>query len=124
MVVKNLNGTTRLACECGNWLTHWHRFGTPNQDFIQRQTCAVVVCTNPIEAGALVQKEVLEGMRTLGAVGDASWYVLPVCGDCNLRRGATLTVDDGCGLAPASAEETCGKAEAENRPPQARLVRS
>lgn len=112
MVVKNVNNALKITCGCGGWLTHWRRFGKPSAGFAQRQACAVVVCGNPIEVGAHVQKEVLEGMRTLDMVGDASWYVLPLCRDCSRKVGAFLTVDDGCGLAPASIAETCGRAEA------------
>jgi hypothetical protein len=114
MVVKNVNGTFRLPCACGSWLKHWRRYGKPTKAFIQRRSCAVVACGNPIEAGAHVQKEVLEGLNPLGVVGDASWYVVPLCGPCSLRLGAHLTVDDGCGLAPTSPGETCGGKSAED----------
>jgi hypothetical protein len=114
MVVKNVNGTFRLPCTCGCWLKHWQRFGRPSRAFAQRQTCAVVVCRNPIEAGAHVQKEVLEGMGPLGLVGDASWYVVPLCTPCSQKLGAQLIVDDGCGLAPANLEETCGNGSEED----------
>jgi len=108
MVVKNLNGHAVPPCGCGSWLSHWRRCGKPSEAFSRRQSCSVVVCNNPIEQGGMVQKEVLEGMRALGMVGDASWYVVPLCRECNGRRGATLTVEDGCGLASARVEETCG----------------
>jgi hypothetical protein len=111
MVVKNLNGTLSPVCGCGDWLTHWQKYGKPSQAFTHRQQCSVVVCGQPIEVGAPVQKEVLEGMRTLGAVGDASWYVLPLCRECGQRRGVSLVVDAGCGLAPANIHETCGRKE-------------
>lgn len=114
MVVKNVNGTFKLVCGCGNWLRHWRRFGRPSADFARTQTCSVVICRNPIEVGAHVQKEVLEGMRTLGMVGDASWYVLPLCSPCSLKQGTTLVVADGCGLAPANIDETCGRAQVED----------
>lgn len=113
MVVKNLNGTFRLVCGCGNWLRHWQRFGKPSADFAQAKTCSVVVCRNPVEVGAHVQKEVLEGMRTLGTAGDTSWYVLPLCTSCSLKQGKPLIVEDGCGLAPANIDETCGRAQIE-----------
>jgi len=115
MVVKNLNGTFKLDCGCSNWLRHWRRFGKPSEDFAKRQTCSVVVCRNAIEVGAHVQKEVLEGLRAPGMVGDASWYVLPLCHPCSQKRGATLIVDESCGLAPANVEETCGRAQVEDQ---------
>ncbi len=108
MVVKNLNGHAIPSCRCGSWLNHWRTYGRPSPAFVSRQRCSVVMCDNPIEAGGRVQKEVLEGMRTFGMVGDASWYIVPLCRQCLELRGATLTVDEGCGLAPARAEETCG----------------
>lgn len=108
MVVKNLNGHSIPACRCGSWLSHWRCYGKPSEAFTHRQSCAVVMCRNPIEEGGRVQKEVLEGMKALGMVGDASWYILPLCRECNRKQGATLTVDDGCGLASVRAEETCG----------------
>jgi hypothetical protein len=50
-------------------------------------------------------------MRTLGMVGDASWYVLPLCRACGQGRGVSLVVEEGCGLAPANIQETCGRNE-------------
>ena len=110
MVVKNLNSTFRLVCGCGDWLKHWRRFGKPTPGFAEGQKCAVVLCPNPLEVGAHVQKELLQGLRVLGMAGDRSWYVLPLCRACSLKRGASLVVEDGCGLAPASIDETCGRA--------------
>jgi len=114
MVVKNVNGTFRLVCGCGDWLRHWQRFGRPSADFARERICAVALCRNPIEVGAHVQKEVLEGMRILGMVGDASWYVLPLCAACSRRRGEALIVSDDCGLAPANIDETCGRASGQD----------
>ncbi len=72
MVVKNLNGHAIPPCGCGSWLSHWRRCGKPSEAFSRRQSCSVVVCNNPIEQGGMVQKEVLEGMRALGMVGDST----------------------------------------------------
>ena len=108
MVVKNLNKSRSAVCSCGSWLNHWRRFGTPGPAFAKKQLCSVVVCSNPIEVGALVQKEVLDGMKPLGMVGDASWYVIPLCAHCQRTSGLTLQVGDDCGLAPANLSETCG----------------
>ena len=116
MVVKNLNGHSIPACRCCSWLSHWRCYGKPSEAFTHRQTCAVVMCRNPIEEGGRVQKEVLEGMKALGMVGDASWYILPLCRECNRKQGAILTVDDGCGLASVRAEETCGLRLGEEEP--------
>jgi len=118
MVVKNLNRTEASPCGCGSWLAHWHNFGHPSQGFAQRQTCAVVVCPNPISVGAHVQKEVLEGRPMGGMRGDASWYVVPLCQDCCQKLGGVLIVEDDCGLAPANVSETCGSREVEDRPLQ------
>jgi len=115
MVVKNVNGAMRTVCGCGSWLNHWRRFGTPGEAFTRKQACSVVVCSQPIEVGALVQKEVLEGMKALGMVGDASWYVIPLCSDHSRQRSGALQVEDDCGLAPASQDETCGHDEEEDR---------
>lgn len=111
MVVKNLNRASLSPCRCGGWLTHWLRYGKPSQSFIQRQECAVVMCRNPFEVGGHVQKEVLEGRRVPGLVGDASWYVVPLCESCHQRSGAFLTIEDDCGLAPVHTRETCGREE-------------
>ena len=37
MVIKNVNLATTPACNCGSWLMHWRRFGTPAKAFIQKQ---------------------------------------------------------------------------------------
>jgi hypothetical protein len=109
MVVKNVKVTSTPVCGCGNWLTHWRKFGRPTTSFAQRQTCSVTVCHNPMKVGAHVQKEVLEGMHLPGLVGDSSWYILPLCAACSREVGGTLTVDDECGLAPADVGQTCGR---------------
>jgi len=109
MVVKNLNRVSLSPCNCGSWMAHWLSYGKPSVGFMQRQECAVVMCHNPFEVGGHVQKEVLEGQQAQGQVGDASWYVLPLCESCHRAQGATLTVDDACGLAPVYARETCGR---------------
>lgn|ERR1035438_3639052 len=117
MVVKNLNGSPQTVCGCGSWLNHWRRYGKPSAAFAQRQRCAVVVCDHPIELGVPVQKEVLDGVRVLGMRGDASWYVLPLCLACSQKPESALMVDDGCGLAPTSLQETCGMAGTAGPPP-------
>lgn len=111
MVVKNLNQASLPPCRCGSWLTHWLSYGKPSAGFLQRQKCAVVVCPNPFEAGGHVQKEVLEGLRIQGQVGDASWYVIPLCEACHRKHGATLIVEEACGIAPAHPRETCDREE-------------
>jgi len=110
MVVKNLNlvPEPERVCPCGSWLAHWERYGRPSEAFRRRRSCAVATCDQPVEVGGHIQKEVLEGLGPYGMVGDASWYVLPLCATCNRQQGARLVVADDCGLAPTSPGETCG----------------
>lgn len=109
MVVNNLNRTSMSPCACGSWLKHWHQYGKPSRAFLDRQTCAVVVCANPIQAGGLVQKEVLDGLQRPGAVGDRTWYVVPLCAACAGAVGTRLRVEEDCGLVSANPQETCGR---------------
>lgn len=111
MVVKNLNRASLAPCRCGSWLTHWLRYGKPSHGFLQQQKCAVVVCPNPFERGGHVQKDLLEGRKVPGLVGDASWYVIPLCESCHQRSAEILMIEDECGLAPAHTRETCGREE-------------
>lgn len=94
MKVKNLNGTTQNKCKCSSWLAHWGNYSgqTANR-------CVVVSCTNKHTVGGHVQKE---------STTDSAWYVIPICSDCNNKRGQTLEIHDSVRLVSANVSATCG----------------
>ena len=95
MRVKNLNGTSKNTCSCGSWLKHWEKFS--GQPACQ---CYAIGCLNSASVGALVQKD---------DAFDRGWYVVPLCAECNAKRGGELEIWKGAGLVSADVSETCGR---------------
>jgi len=95
MRVKNINGTSGNTCKCGSWLEHWKRFS--------RQAvptyCPEANCLGKVEVGAHVQKD---------SAFDSSWYIIPLCKNCNAKVGQALTVSDSITLVSANVAHTCG----------------
>ena len=95
MKVKNLNGTSINKCKCSSWLEHWEKFS--NQP---ANKCVVAGCTNKHSVGGHVQKE---------SASDSSWYIIPICSECNNKHGQTIEIGNNVNLVPANVAETCGK---------------
>jgi len=95
MRVRNLNGTSDNKCKCGSWLAHWEKYSgqTANR-------CVVNGCSNKHSVGGHVQKE---------SLSDFSWYIIPICSECNSKRGQSISVDDAVNLVSANVSLTCGK---------------
>jgi hypothetical protein len=97
MTVKNLNGTSDNTCECnGGWLAHWENF---NEDKKKATYCVGKNCFHPATYGGHVQKD---------DPNDRHWYIIPICEECNKKRG-DYVIKDGIELVPANVSETCGK---------------
>lgn len=94
MKVKNLNGTSTNKCKCGSWLAHWERFSGK-----KAVKCAVKNCNNKAVSGGHVQ---------LAISTDHSWYIIPLCIECNNNRATILTIHDNVPPVPANISETCG----------------
>jgi hypothetical protein len=95
MRLANVSGTSREACSCGSWLTHWLHFSGQSVP----PHCPEVNCINRAEVGALVQKE---------GASDGAWYVVPLCRECAGKTGETIQISDAIRLVPAATNETCG----------------
>lgn len=90
MIVRNLNGQAQNRYSGAVLLAHWDRFS--------RQTayrCFVKGCRNKCSVGGYVQKDT----RT-----DASWYIIPLCDDCNRKKKQNLDIWDYARLIPVSSE--------------------
>ncbi len=96
MKVKNINGTSRNACNCGSWLEHWKNYGGRSLP----ASCAVGSCNQKPEVGAHVQRN---------DSTDSSWYIIPLCKAHNGETGKSLSVSDFTKLVPANVSDTCGK---------------
>lgn len=92
--VKNLNWTPANLCNCASWLDHWENFSKQ----VTRK-CVVIGCDNNYSVGGHVQNE--SGI-------DKSWYVIPICSECNNKRGQVLEINDAVNLVPADISLTCG----------------
>jgi len=95
MKVKNINNTSENICKCGSWLNHWAKFSGQSLP----SYCPEKNCTNKPEVGAHVQKD---------SSSDSSWYIIPLCKQCNSKRGQTIEVQDSIKLVSANVQNTCG----------------
>ena len=96
MVVRNVNGVSGGVCECGNWLTHWARYGgqtIPNW-------CPETNCVSKTEVGAHVQGP---------DPSDEGWYVVPLCRGHAVQVGQDLQISDAIHLVSANVKDTCGE---------------
>ena len=91
-----INGTSDNTCRCGSWLEHWKKFGGLEVP----KFCPEEKCTQKPEVGAHVQRD---------AVSDRNWYIIPLCGTHNGKKGESLIVSDFVRLVSANVKETCGK---------------
>ena len=93
MRVKNLNGGTQNKCSSGSWLAHWEKFSGQNA-----YMCFGKGCINRPSVGGHVQKD---------STTDKNWYIVPLCDDCNKKRGQDLDIWALALLIPANESETC-----------------
>jgi hypothetical protein len=94
-IVKNLNGTSGLRCNCGNWLAHWR-----NASRSYRAACAVLGCGRPAGVGAHV--------RSVDRRTDVRWWIAPFCKYHNhYRRTEELYLDSRITLVSANMAYTC-----------------
>jgi len=95
MKVININGTSDNVCRCGSWLNHWKKFSSQSMPTY----CPEKSCTKIPEVGAHIQKD---------NSYDKSWYIIPLCKDCNSKTGSSLEISDLITLVSANVSETCG----------------
>jgi len=98
MRVTNINGTTDNTCKCDSWLAHWEKFNPVGQKV--PMYCPATACIKKPEVGAHVQKD---------SSTDKSWYIIPLCTNCNAKTGQSLDVSDSISLASGNVSQTCGK---------------
>jgi hypothetical protein len=79
MKVCRLNGTNQLGRPDRTWLAQWE-LSSGQSAFL----CAVKDCIMMPCVGGLVQRD----------VGDASWYIVPLCAACNRRTNQDLEIWD------------------------------
>jgi hypothetical protein len=92
MKVKNLNGATPNKSSSGTWLAHWEKCSGQKADM-----CFAYGCVNTPSVGGQVQKD---------SPSDKSWYVIPLCDDCNKKKGQDLDIWDTAKLVSVNVIET------------------
>jgi len=97
ITVKNLRSGEGRKCKCNGWLNHWRNFSGDKREAVP---CAVIGCRNLATDGGHVQKK---------TGNDESWYIAPLCHDCNMKLGQELQLGDWVKLVPADKELTCEK---------------
>ncbi len=88
MKVRNLNKAVSSGYDSGGWLTYWEKFSGQ-----AARECFVSGCKNARSVGGHVQKD---------SSTDKSWYVVPLCDDCNRKTGQDLEIWDLAMLVPAN----------------------
>jgi hypothetical protein len=89
VIVKNLNGVTTNKCTSETWLDHWEKLSGQ-----KAYMCFAKGCINTPSVGGHVQKD---------SPTDKDWYVIPLCGECNKKRGEKLDIWDTATLVLADA---------------------
>lgn len=95
MIVKNLNSFEEINCHCESWLDHWKKYSGQRANY-----CVVRGCGGRPEVGGHVQ----ECGKT-----DENMYVIPLCRECNDKKGQEIVIFDGVNLVPANVADTCGR---------------
>lgn len=95
MLVRNVNGTAVGTCACGNWLSHWAKYGGQTIPGY----CPEVNCVSKVATGALVQS---------GDSGDPGWYVVPLCAEHAAQTGQDLNISNAIKPVSANVSATCG----------------
>ena len=88
MRVRNLNKAAPGRNDSGSWLAYWEKFSGQIA-----YGCFVSGCKNTRSVGGHVQKD---------SSTDKSWYVVPLCDDCNRKTGQDLEIWDLAMLVPAN----------------------
>ncbi len=96
MKVVNINGTSDNVCRCGSWLQHWINYSGQSLPTY----CSEKACRKKPEVGAHVQKD---------STYDKDWYIIPLCSDCNAKKGESLEISDSIALVSANKSKTCEK---------------
>ena len=91
MRVKTLTGSSPNQSNTGTWLAHWERVSGQ-----KAYMCFAQGCINTPSTGVHVQKN---------SPTDKGWYVIPLCGECNQRRGQDLDIWDTATLVSADQTE-------------------
>lgn len=94
MKVNNINGTSENTCNCGSWLNHWKNYSGQSLPTY----CLEKSCTKKPEVGAHVQKD---------SADDKSWYIIPLCSECNRKTRVSLDISDSIALVSANISQTC-----------------
>lgn len=85
--VKNASGSSVFgepSCKCETWIEHWkNNSGYQLKDFCR--CCGSHVGANKLEGGH-VRKVVKKDGEYIVNPNDKSWYIVPLCGDCNKKK--------------------------------------
>ncbi|MFI5369628.1 MAG: hypothetical protein ACHQ1F_11530 [Spirochaetia bacterium] len=80
MKVKNLNGALHSMMSSSGGLSHWETVSRQNA-----WMCFAKGCIRRPSVVGLVQKDILL---------DKTWYLVPLCDDCNQKQGQDLDIWD------------------------------
>ena len=94
MRVKTLDGSSLNLCDGGTWLAHWEKLSGQKAN-----RCFAQGCINTPSIGVQVQKN---------SQTDKGWYLIPLCGECNKKRGQELDIWDTATLVSADTIMTNG----------------
>jgi hypothetical protein len=94
MKVRRTNGTLSNKSGTAAWLAYWEKLSGHSA-----YLCFGQSCINTPSVGAVVQRDSLT---------DKSFYVIPLCRDCNKKKGEELDIWDTRTLVSADAVTASG----------------
>jgi hypothetical protein len=91
MVVRNLQeGSRPVPQGYTSWLQYWEENSNKKAGI-----CCAFGCSNSAEVGGHIQKR---------GVNDNSWYIIPICKNCNNQRGKEYNVKSNTDFVPVNPE--------------------
>lgn len=96
MKVRKTNGTVSSKSSAGTWLAYWEKLSGQSA-----YLCFGQGCINTPSVGVIVQTD---------SPTDKNLYVIPLCQDCNKKKGQDLDIWDTRTLVSVDAIETNGTA--------------
>jgi len=94
IIVKNIKGASKIACNCDSWLDHWKNCSGDAVAW-----CSTQYCLNPPEVGGRVMRTGLKWNE---------WYIIPLCKTCN-NKTTEYKVSWLTTFAPGNVGGGCGK---------------
>jgi len=95
ILVRNITGREPdpPKCGCGTWIRHWEK----NSKQSVKKCCALACFSKATDGGHVQRKDIKEN----------SWFIIPLCHDCNVQFGKEFDVNDDTFFVPVGELSNC-----------------